>query len=113
MSQKFLVFALVSCFVHLFLVFCTCFLFCALVSCFVHLFLDLDDMSKYLSNSAEKHVMREGIFTVSAKLQFPAVSAHFEGLGNLLNFKKFLKILKFTSKKLYFRGEYMVEYLSD
>ena len=60
-------------------------------------------MSKYLSNSAEKHVIRQIIFSVSAKLQIPAVSAHFEGLGNLLNFKKFLKILKFSSKKLYFQ----------
>ena len=94
--QKFLVFL----FLHLFLAFCTCFLFYALVSCFggVH------HMSKYLSSSPENHVIREVNFSVPVRLLIPTVSAHFEGLRILLNFKKFLKILFFfSSKKLYFQ----------
>ena len=65
--------SLVSCFLQKFLVFALVFLFFALVSCFVHLFLGDDHMSKHLSNSTEKLVIREGIFCVPVRLQIPAV----------------------------------------
>ena len=94
--------AVVSCFLQKFLVFALVFLFFALVSCFVHLFLGGDHMRKYLSNSTKKLVFRKRICCVPVRLQIPAVWAHFEGLRNLLNFKKFLKNLNFRRKKLYF-----------
>ena len=54
------------------------------------LLLECPSLSKYLSNSAENQVIRDGMFKVPVRFQIPAVSGHFETSGNLLNSKKFL-----------------------
>ena len=92
-SFCFLFLALVSCF-------CSCFCVFALVSCFVHLFLKLVHMSKYLINWAEMHVLRVINCSFQVRNQIWPFSSRFWVLGCLRNFKKFVKILKLSSKKL-------------
>ena len=77
---------------------------------------------KYLSDLNEKFLIREDnccrfgpVWTLFERVQFPSVSGNIRYLEISSEFKKFLKILKMASEKLYFQrilyGRIFVEFI--